>query len=76
MADMLTLMNSLLTENTFITEPSYAYLNMLTYCQIKGGHHRQSVKYILQSLRMFPSSYNTASGYLQIILQILNSLTL
>jgi len=47
---------------------------MFTYCQIKAGHHRQSVKSILQSLRNFPSRYNIASGYLNIFLQILNAL--
>ena len=51
MAEILTLMNSFITENTFTTKPSYLYLNMFAYCQIKAGHHRQSVKSILQSLR-------------------------
>jgi len=73
MTGILILMNSFITENTFTTQPSCAYLNMFTYCQIKAGHHRKAVKYILQSLRIFPSRYNTASGYLKIVLQILNS---
>jgi hypothetical protein len=76
MAKMLTLMNSFITENTFTIKSSCVYLNMFAYCQIKAGHHRQSVKSILQSLRIFPSRYNTASGYLQIVLQILNSLSI
>jgi len=76
MAEVLTLMNSFITENTFTTKTSYVYLNMFTYCQIKAGHHRQSVKSILQSLHIFPSRYNTASGYLKIVLQILNSLSI
>jgi hypothetical protein len=42
---------------------------MLAYCQIKAGHHRQSVKSILLSSRIFPSRYNAASGYLKIVLQ-------
>jgi hypothetical protein len=74
MTEMLTLMNSFITENTFTTQSSCVYLNMLAYFQIKAGHHRQSVKSILQSFRIFPSRYNTASGYLKIVLQILNSL--
>ena len=76
MTNMLTLMNSFITENIFTTKSSCVYLNMFAYCQIKAGHHRQSVKYILQSLRSFPSRYNTVSGYLQIVLQILNSLSI
>ena len=76
MAEMLTLMNGFITETTFITQSSCAYLNMFAYCQIKSGHHRQFVKYILQSLRIFPSKYNTASGYLKIVIQILNSLSI
>ena len=76
MAEMLTLMNCFITENTFTTKTSCVYLNMFEYCQIKAGHHRQSVKSILQSLRIFPSRYNTASGYLKIFLQILNSLSI
>ena len=76
MAEMLTLMSSFITDYTFTTKSSCVYLNMFTYCQIKAGHHRQSVKSIIQSLRIFPSRYNTASGYLNIILQILNSLSI
>jgi len=77
MAEMLTLMNSFITGNTFTTQSSSCvYLNMFIYCQIKAGHHSQSVKSILQSLRIFPSRYNTASGYLIIVLQILNSLSI
>jgi hypothetical protein len=76
MANMLTLMTSFITENTFTTKSGCVYLNMFAYCQIKAGQHRQSVKYILQSLRTFPSRYNTASGYLKIVLQILNSLSI
>jgi hypothetical protein len=71
MAEMLAVMNSCITEHTFTTQSSCAYLNMLAYCQIKAGYHRQSVKSILQSLRIFPSRYNAASGYLNIALQIL-----
>jgi hypothetical protein len=73
MAGMLTLMNSFITETTCTTKLSYVYLNMFAYCQIKAGHNRQSVKSILQSLRIFPSRYNAASGYLKIALQILSS---
>ena len=72
MAEMLPLMNSFITENTFTTKSRYVYLNMFTYCQIKAGQHRQSVKSILKSLRIFPSKYNTTSGYLEIVLQNLN----
>ena len=75
MAKMLTCMSKFIVENTFTTTRSCVYLNMLEYCQIKSGHHRQSVKSILQSLRIFPSSYNAASGYLKIVLQILKSLS-
>jgi hypothetical protein len=75
MDEMLTLMGSFITEKTVTTQSSCVYLNMFAYCQIKAGHHRQSVKYILLSLRIFPSRYNTASGYLRIVLQILNSLS-
>jgi hypothetical protein len=52
------------------------YLNMFAYCQIKAGHHRQSVNSILQYLRIFPSRSNAASGYLKIVLQILNYLSI
>jgi hypothetical protein len=76
MAEVLTLMNSFITENKFTTNSSGALLNMFTYCQIKAGHHKQSVKSILQSLSITSSSYNTASGYLKIVLQILNSLSI
>jgi hypothetical protein len=58
MAEMLTLMSSFITKTTFTTKSSCVYLNMFAYCQIKAGHHRQSVKSILQSLRIFPSRYN------------------
>ena len=75
MAEMLTLVNSYIIENTFI-KISYVYLNMFAYCQIKAGHHEQSFKSILQSLRIFPSRYNAASGYLKIVLQILNYLSI
>jgi hypothetical protein len=74
MAEMLTLMNSFITENKFTTQSSCVYLNMFAYCQIKARHNKQSVKNILQSLCIFPSRYNAASGYLKIVLQILNSL--
>jgi hypothetical protein len=76
MAEVLTLMNSFITENKCTTRSSCAYLNMFAYCQIKAGHHKQSVKSILQSLSITSSSYNTASGYLKIVLQILNSLSI
>jgi hypothetical protein len=76
MAEMCPLMNNFISEDTFTTQSSYVYLNMLAYCQIKVGQHRQSVKSILLSLRIFPSRYNTASGYLKIVLQILNSLSI
>jgi hypothetical protein len=49
---------------------------MFAYCQIKAGHHRQSVNSILQYLRIFPSRSNAASGYLKIVLQILNYLSI
>jgi hypothetical protein len=75
-AEMLTLMNSFIAETTYITQSSYAYFNMFAYCQIKARHHRQSVKSILQSLRIFSSKYNTASGYLKIVIHILNSLSI
>ena len=71
MAEMITLMNNFIRENTFTTQSSCIYLNMFTY---KAGYHRQSVKSILQYFRIFPSRYNTASGYLKIVLQILNYL--
>jgi hypothetical protein len=76
MAEVLTLMNSFITENKCTTRSSCAYLNMFAYCQIKAGHHKQSVKSILQSLSITSSCYNTASGYLKIVLQILNSLSI
>jgi hypothetical protein len=76
MSEMLTEMNSFITENIFTTQSICVYLNMLAYCHIKAGHHRQSAKYILQSLRIFPSRYNAASGYLKIVLQILTSLSI
>jgi hypothetical protein len=44
MAEMLTLMSSFITEYTFTTKSSCVYLNMFTYCQIKAGHHRHSLK--------------------------------
>jgi hypothetical protein len=40
MAEMLTLMNSFITEHTFTTQSSCVYLNMFSYCQIKAAHHR------------------------------------
>jgi hypothetical protein len=52
MAEMLTLVNSYIIENTCI-KTSYVYLNMFAYCQIKAGHHEKSVKSILLSLRIF-----------------------
>jgi hypothetical protein len=76
MTEMLTLINMFVTVIISTTTISCEYLNMLAYCQIKGGHHRQSVKSILQSLRIFPSRCNAASGYLKIVLQILNSLSI
>jgi hypothetical protein len=75
MAEMLILVNSYIIENAFI-KIRYVYFNMLAYCQIKAGHHEQSVKSILQSLRIFPSMYNAASGYLKIVLLILNYLSI
>ena len=75
MAEMLTLRNSFITEKKFITQSSCVYLNMLAYCKIKAGHNRQSVKSISQTLRTFPSRYNTSSRYLKIVLYILNSLS-
>jgi hypothetical protein len=74
MDDMLTLMSRILTDSKF--SANCVYLNMFALCQIKAGHHRQSVKYILQSLHIFPSRYNAGSGYLRIVLQILNSLSI
>ena len=43
MAEMLTLMNIFITKNTFTIQSSCVYLNMLACCQIKSGHHIQSV---------------------------------
>ena len=70
MAEMISLMNNFFRENTFTTQSSCIYLNMFTYCQIKAEHHRKTVKSILKYLRIFPSRYNTALGYLKIVLQI------
>ena len=50
MAEMLALMSSIVP---FTTNIRCEYLNMLAYCQIKAGHHRQSAKSILQSLHIF-----------------------
>ena len=69
-------MNRFITENTFTTQSSCKYPNIFAYCQIKAGHQSQSVKCILQFIRIFPSRYNTASWYLIIILQLLNSLSI
>jgi hypothetical protein len=76
MAEMITLLGNVITENAFTTKSSCVYLNMFAYCQITFGHHKQSVNSILQSLRIFPSRYNSASGYLKIVLHILNSLSI
>ena len=76
MAEMILLMGNCIIENKITTKPMCVYLNMLVYCLIKAGHHRLSANYILLSLRIFPSRYNAASGYLKIILQILNSLSI
>jgi hypothetical protein len=76
MAEMLTSMGDLITKITIPANTNYVYLNMFAYCQIKAGHHEQSVKSILQSLCIFPSRYNAASGYMKIVLQILNSLSI
>ena len=75
MDEMLSLMGSFIPKKTLTTTPSCVYLNIFAYCQIKAGQHRQFVKSILLSLRIFPSRYNAASGYLRIVLQILNSLS-
>ena len=76
MAKILTLMRNFITKITITANTNYVYLNMLTYCQIEAGHHRQSINYILLSLCIFPSRYNAASGYMKIVLQILNSLSI
>jgi hypothetical protein len=73
---ILTVMSTCITNMPPDAKTYYVYLNMFTYCQIKAGHHRQSVKSILQSLCIFPSRYNAASGYLKIVLQILKSLSI
>jgi hypothetical protein len=73
---ILTVMRIFIKHMPLDAKTNYVYLNMFTYCQIKAGHHRQSVKSILRSLRNFPSRYNAASGYLKIVLQILNSLSI
>ena len=54
MAEMITLMNNVIRENTFTTQSSCIYLNMFTYFQIKVGHHRQSLNlyYNLYSFSM------------------------
>ena len=76
MAKMLTLMMNCIREITITANTNYVDLNMLAYCQIKTGHQRQSVNYILLSLCIFPSRYNAASGYMKIVLQILNYLSI
>jgi hypothetical protein len=76
MAVILTVMSMYITNMPLDAKTNYVYLNMFTYCQIKAGHHRQSVKSILRSLDIFPSRYNAASGYLKIVLQILKSLSI
>jgi hypothetical protein len=76
MAKILTLMRNFITKITITANTNYVYHNMLIYCQIKAGHHRQSVNYILLSLCIFPSRYNAASGYMKIVLQILNSFSI
>jgi hypothetical protein len=68
MAKMLTLMMNCIREITITANTNYVDLNMLAYCQIKTGHQRQSVNYILLSLCIFPSRYNAASGYMKIVL--------
>jgi hypothetical protein len=73
---MLTLMNSFMEKKTVPTQSRFVYLNMLAYSMIKAGHPRKSAKPILQSLRIYPSRNNAASGYLKIVLQILNSLSI
>jgi hypothetical protein len=76
MAEMILLMGNCIIENKITTKPMCVYLKMLVYCLIKAGHHRLSANYILLSLRIFPSRYNAASGYMKIVLQILNSLSI
>jgi hypothetical protein len=76
MAEMILLMGNCIIENKITTKPMCIYLNMLVYCLIKAGHHRLSANYILLSLRIFPSRCNAASGYMKIVLQILNSLSI
>jgi hypothetical protein len=76
MAEMLILMGKFIKNSKLPTKPTCVYLNMFVYCVIKTGYHRHSVKSILLSLRIFPSRYNAASGYLKIVLQILISLSI
>ena len=65
-------------KNTFTTQSSCVYLNMFAYCLIKARHHRQSAKFILQSLRTFPSRYNAncssnSEFFIHLELQIFNA---
>jgi hypothetical protein len=54
----------------------WQYENMFRYTQLDWVVNVFSViKRLIKSLRIFPSRYNTASGYLKIILQILKSLS-
>ena len=76
MAKMLDCMSIFIAENTFTTIRSCVYLNMFAYGQIKVGYHTQSANHILQSLRIFQCKYSSASRYLKIVLQILNSLSI
>ena len=76
MAEILTLMNSFITENTFTTKQVIYTSTCLHTVRSRPDTTDNPLNLYYNLYAFFPSMYNTASGYLQILLQILNYLSI
>ncbi|VDI20988.1 Hypothetical predicted protein [Mytilus galloprovincialis] len=75
--DVLNKINSLRADEIAVENNQVLFYNILVYCNSKTGHEcdkKRAAKYVVRSLKKFPSRCNAAFGYLKDIVQ--QSLTL
>ncbi|CAG2211388.1 unnamed protein product [Mytilus edulis] len=72
--EILAKINYLKADDIVVENNQVLFYNILVYCNSKAGYNKRAAKYLVRSLKIFPSRYNAAFGYLKDI--VLQSLTL
>ncbi|VDI00760.1 Hypothetical predicted protein [Mytilus galloprovincialis] len=63
-------LNFLKRDDVLVDNDNGVFLyNILAYCNGKSDHKEKAAKYVVQSLKIFPSRQNAAFGYLKNIIQ-------